>query len=397
MSEIRSFNGYTFKDEVARAQADRLSDEIKNTSISVVVNDAEITKIDGGFVNATANGQIASIATYFYTELFPLSKGEKIIVTSADPSGSAVARISKWQSEGTFEKTISVGTVEETTAEYTATEDVEYIRFSGYSKNSFVVKHEKVVPSSVFDKVVRAIANESNEANTSLSVSMFSEIALCGDSYTAGAICTKDSALGTLSVLGYAPYGNILARMTGCNVTTYASSGADTKSYQTRAECLPQILTDTPKELYLFALGINDRDNQNIELGTLSDIKEDYAQNADTFYGNYGKIIAQVKAHAPSAKIVLSTVFIPAYLNGVYYEYSANAVKEIAEHFGVMFVDAKDVAFLSSYKYNADIAANGAHPTAPTYSAIAKAVKYLIDKCMENNIDYFNSFIPQNA
>ena len=370
---------------------------ISNNAISGSWSECEYVKNNGKFVNATLTPPILSeLSTYWYSDLIKLSKGDSIRVTSSDPSGSAIASISKWKSDGSVAiSTIERATTDLTTVTYTATEDKEYIRFSAYKDSPFTAEVLNLSVPNSLKNVIQGVISEEVEKDTTLSVSMFSDIAVCGDSYTAGSINTRDGDVGTLIVLGYAPYGNMLARMTGVNVTTYASGGADTVNYQTRDDCLPKLLSDNPKDMYFFALGINDASKADtVPLGTITDIKSDYTQNANSFYGNYGKIIAQVKNHAPNAKIILSTVFIPTYSNGDFYNFSSNAIKEIAEHFEVMYVDTKEDSFMCSDVYNNIIRNNGGHPTAPAYSGIAKGVKRLIDKCIENNIEYFNSYIP---
>ena len=87
-------------------------------------------------------------------------------------------------------------------------------------------------------------------------------------------------------------------------------------------------IADQNKKIFFFlCLGINDR--TYVTLGTIADIKEDYTQNPNTFYVNYGKIITQIMAHAPKAKIIISKVFIVTYQTGVYYQWSSNAIEEI--------------------------------------------------------------------
>ena len=64
-----------------------------------------------------------------------------------------------------------------------------------------------------------------------------------------------------------------------------AHSGAGVKNYRDgylKSECL----IDT--DCYFICLGVNDLSSSNkVEVGTPNDIKENYEENATTFYGDY--------------------------------------------------------------------------------------------------------------
>ena len=234
------------------------------------------------------------------------------------------------------------------------------------------------------------------QKNDYCDLAMFDDIAVCGDSYTAGSIFTSANS-GTeynpSSLIGdnaKTRWGTVLGRISGSDITTYASGGADTSTFQSRSECLPKILSDKPHELYVLCLGINDRTYTT--KGTISDIKDDYTQNPNTFYGNYGKIISQIKEHAPKAKIIISKVFIVTYQTGAYYQWSSEAIEEIANKFEIPFIDTANDDFFSSDFYNDNM--RGGHPIAPTYSAMAKGMKRLLDACIRDNVGYFADYYP---
>lgn len=218
------------------------------------------------------------------------------------------------------------------------------------------------------------------------SLSMFDSVGVCGDSYTAGAIFTTNG-----TVIGdneKTSWGKCLGRLSGIDVGVYAKGGATIKSWL--VDCLPKLLADNARELYVIALGINDI--SSMMLGTISDIHEDYTENPDTYYGCYGKIITQIKNHAPNAKIILSTTLIPTWRNGVYYTWSRDAIEKIANHFNIGFIDTMNSGFMKSALYNNNIV--GGHPTAPLYSGIANSMAKLIEKCMNDNIEYFMDYYP---
>ena len=71
--------------------------------------------------------------------------------------------------------------------------------------------------------------------------------------------------------------------------------------------------SDKKCNAYFIALGANDLSLGNNYVGTSSDINtSDSTQNSDTFYGNYGKIISEIKTVQPKAKIFLMTIMVTA-------------------------------------------------------------------------------------
>jgi lysophospholipase L1-like esterase len=381
---------------------------LQNVGISFSNSDADITKNNGGYVNATHNPPIiSSLESYWYSDIYSIHRGDKVTVTSKDPSGSVVARISKWTQDGTLcLGVIETGTTDTTTVSYTAEDAVEYLRFSGLIANTFVcVLTAMDVPDPFTDAVENVVDDKIDDDSTKqvilttvddayikpnwLSVSMFDTIAVCGDSYTAGAIYNGETLRGEFEK---ASWGKTLGKLNGLDVNVYAQGGATTETFITRNSCLPSLLADTASDLYILALGINDYNH--VTLGTIADIHEDYTDNPNTFYGNYGRIIAQIKAHAPNAKIIIVKVFIPTLYSGVFYNYSSSAIEAIANKFSIPYIDTKDDGYFSSSLYVNNILANSGHPTAPTYSGIAVAMDKLISKCIKDNLNYFVTYTP---
>ena len=220
-----------------------------------------------------------------------------------------------------------------------------------------------------------------------LSLSMIRTMGVCGDSYCSGTIFNGSTLVGEIESLSF---GKIIERMSGIDVSIFAQGGSNTENWQIRQSCLPALLADTPKDVYLIALGINDA--STVTLGTIADIKEDYQDNPNTYYGNYGRIIDQIKAFAPNAVIVLSKVLCPRTGSGGYYNYCSNAVVEIAAHYNIPYLETENDDFLMSDWYYNNIQSNGGHPTAIGYSGIAKSVTDLMELSLYNNSiwEHFN-------
>lgn len=235
---------------------------------------------------------------------------------------------------------------------------------------------------------------ENYEGKIPIDFGFFEKFAVIGDSYASGEIYVADSSQSkgyTVADYYQKSWGQILARKYGATCINLSVGGLTTRTWLTNSHGLAKMLAEKPQELYLCALGINDEISLGASyLGTIEDITnhDSYSDYPDTFYGNYGKIIEQIKDHAPKSKIVLMSM---AYLYNATEDSFTVAIKNIANHYNIPFINIKDDAFYakgSIYKtgqsYN--------HPTAPLYAGMAKANERLFCHCVVDNYDYFNDF-----
>lgn len=236
---------------------------------------------------------------------------------------------------------------------------------------------------------------ETVEEKISIDFGFFEKFAVVGDSYASGEIYVVDASQNkgyTVADYYQKSWGQILARKYGATCINLSVGGLTTRTWLTNSHGLAKMLAEKPQELYLCALGINDEISLGTSyLGTIKDITnyESYSDYSDTFYGNYGKIVEQIKTHAPKSKIVLMSM---AYLYNATEDRFTTAIKNIANHYNIPFINIKDDAFYakgSIYKtgqsYN--------HPTAPLYAGMAQANERLFCKCVINYYDYFKDFI----
>lgn len=211
-------------------------------------------------------------------------------------------------------------------------------------------------------------------------ISMFESIGIIGDSFASGEISTN----GTLIDYYNLSWGQIMGRENGCTVVNYSKGGLSTKTWlENITYGLAKLNSEVANNLYIIALGINDG-NQSIPIGTISDITSD---NTNSFYSYYGRIIRAVKAHAPNAIIMLSTL---ARWADKYKPYSV-AVKAIGEYYNVSVLDLDESEFFQS-DFFADIQVSG-HPTAVNYSAMAKEYKRLVENALAENAELYKTFI----
>jgi len=217
----------------------------------------------------------------------------------------------------------------------------------------------------------------------------FPSIGVVGDSFASGGIYITSGVIWNM----YEDYSwpSIAERMFGFTLSNYSRAGASTRSWIANAEIgLPKLLSDDPSALYMLCLGTNDGGMYNEDssyLGSLADITNTPDSNPDTFYGNYGRIIANIINHAPNAKLVL---VIPWTYNksSATYQTFITAYNEIANKFGIPVIDSmSDWYFNSVYFQNDGKSQN--HPVAITYGGAAVAYNRLLGKCMLENVSYF--------
>ena len=215
-----------------------------------------------------------------------------------------------------------------------------------------------------------------------VSLSVFSKFGVVGDSYASGEMYFNDDFHDIYDI----SWGQIMARQLGTNCMNFSAGGLSTRGWLGNSKGLSLLLSSEKQDIYYLALGINDANNYGEDyLGTIEDINlEDYSSNADTFFGNYGKIISNIKEYAPNAKIVMFTIVANTETKVIYNE----AIIEIANYFGIPYIIQSDDVFFNSEFYN-----NGkvqGHPVAIVYSGMAKAFERLLKRCIVDNYDYFS-------
>ena len=213
------------------------------------------------------------------------------------------------------------------------------------------------------------------------SLNMFNNVGAIGDSYTAGAVFVNE--INNYRNFPNQSYIAVMANRAGIPYSNYGKGGATTRSYITDEEGLIKVLNSDPNNFYFICLGINDANQLGINyLGNISDIKEDYNNNEDTFYGNYGKIISKVLEHSPKAKIVL--IRIP--LEGGTISRFSEAISNIGNKFNLPVINPYDDDFFTSDIY---LDKEHGHPTCAGYVGMALAYERLFSDCVAKNHNYF--------
>lgn len=231
-------------------------------------------------------------------------------------------------------------------------------------------------------------------------ISMFERIGVIGDSFASGTIYTGVETEDTNNFPLSWPQN--LARQCGITAVNYSRGGETTQSFLTSGVRRMQALLDDISGgngcgLYILCLGINDSNVNKTGglayLGTSADINlSDYTQNADSFWGNYGRIIQQIVEASPNSKIVMTTYCRqPTEATEAAYDAFNEAIQEIAAFFEIPCLVLTDDEFFNSRYYMNNMVSH--HPTAPVYSGYAKAINRLFANAAEANLDYFKTYI----
>ncbi len=221
------------------------------------------------------------------------------------------------------------------------------------------------------------------------SMAMFRNIAVVGDSLASGSLHTPGYDSQYVTTAYDLSWIQIIARRNGITATNFSKGGLNTKTWLEYTDRgLPALLAADPQNLYIIALGINDKtsiDAGTMTLGTIADVNvSDYTQNPDTFYGNYGRIIGNILTHAPKAKIVCLSVAREG-------ERAMDEhIEAIAEKYEIPFVDLTEDAYFTSELYYSSFA--DGHPLAYGYAGMGRVIEKLLQKSVINNVEYFADY-----
>lgn len=140
---------------------------------------------------------------------------------------------------------------------------------------------------------------------------IFRRIACVGDSLSSGEfqIRKEDGSFNYFDMYEYS-WGQHIARMTGSTVLNFSRGGMSAKWYM-ESYALENGFFDTEKacQAYIIALGANDLNDKELDLGTVEDIDiKHYHNNKPTFAGYYGQIVQRYKEIQPRAKFFFVTL-----------------------------------------------------------------------------------------
>ncbi len=227
--------------------------------------------------------------------------------------------------------------------------------------------------------------------NTPGYISCFLNVGCIGDSLASGIAVYRnkagDTVVNSLNRYEYS-WGQYLARMTGNTYYNWSSGGLRTDSWLKSSFAQECFDGNHLCQAYIIGLGQNDNNKSHgSDIGTIDDIDvDDYNNNADTFYGRYGKIIQKIKEVQPKAKIFVITDPNDSVDSNGY----NSAIRNISDIFNnVYLIDMR------TYWKNASCAEmlqnqlRYAHYNAVGYFLIAKMIMTYIDWIISNNYEDF--------
>ena len=186
------------------------------------------------------------------------------------------------------------------------------------TKTLIYVDGEVLVPDiKALSKTVSAMEGSTNIGKTTCKI--FKRVACCGDSYTSGHMTDPEGNVH--SVMEEYAWPHYMSKLTGNDWINCGQSGANAVSWQTSWRGLTKAKDIGKVQAYVIGLMINDcgGGENGIEIGSASDI----GTEAKTYYGGMSKIIRELNAISPKAKIFVCTCprtsgNYPAYNQAVY-------------------------------------------------------------------------------
>ncbi len=139
-------------------------------------------------------------------------------------------------------------------------------------------------------------------------------IAIFGDSLASGEQeYTKEDGTNGYYDNYELSWGQFMARKCGIKVTNYSRGGLCAKTFQGIAHALRAWDEGSKHNAYIIAFGVNDTrridDLYGGEFGSMDDVDmNNHENNKGSFVGSYAKIIQQIKALQPYARIFVTTI-----------------------------------------------------------------------------------------
>lgn len=328
------------------------------------------------------NGVVIDLAGYYISDIITLPPKAKISFYGAGYEKN-VSMISEYKS-GRYKPLVVSRSSNFEVYEYTCETKIDIVLSGTGLKNSSASVSINVLDSvAEISSKLEEIGSTSNSLDD-VSLSLFTKFGVVGDSYASGEIYDKDNHPYDKYNISW---GQIMARNLGTQCINYSEGGLTTGTWLNASRGLALLNSSEAQDIYYLCLGINDiYFGADAYLGTIADIET----KANSFYGNYGKIINAIKTKAPNAKMIIFTVA----LTGATADKYNNAILEIADYFKIPYAKQLDDAFFSSDFYLRNQVAG--HPIAICYSGMANGFERLIKKCVINNVPYFRYMYAHN-
>lgn len=256
-----------------------------------------------------------------------------------------------------------------------------YIRYINTYGSKAFGEWKKITLENDVNSLKTDVENIKRSEEVLASFSIFPKFAVIGDSYASGLLGSNENYSEFKDGGNRVRWGDMIAHQYGLTYSHFAKSGLSTRTWLSDSDGLSAMQAAEAQDLYMLCLGINDY----YGLGTsYLGSEADMTSKADTFYGNYARIIEAIKAKAPKAKIIMFGVAS----NSETAQAFSSAQENIAEHYEIPFISEREDSLFTSDFYLSNM--QGGHPRVPVYGAMAKAMVRLTERVIERDVNYFN-------
>ena len=183
-----------------------------------------------------------------------------------------------------------------------------------------------------------------------------------------------------------------MARAAGCEVLNFSRGGMTASEYNDSfGEANGFFDPEKSCQAYIIALGVNDLCNRHDEIGSTDDIDlNDWRNNADTFAGQYAKLIQRYREISPKSRIFLMTMVPNGRRAEGIIEEHRKLLHEIAALFPFTWVlDFCEYAPPHDEEFRKHFYLGG-HLNAMGYMLTARQVMTYIDFIIRNNYEDFS-------
>ncbi len=388
---------------------DTTIDEVKNDVMELKATDNfhfldkfELVWEQGKFINSS-NGEALSDSKYYYaTKPYEVFGGCNLIVfTRSTNDYSGLAFYDKDNNYISGQKTYDVEWKE---WKVPIPRNAKYVRLTAYTYNPVVdisvayARYENV-HEDIYSIYKKTSELEDKTKNVlTYDCFPFERIGVVGDSLASGCsnYYNESGQLKGIDIPKYS-WGKFLSRTYGISVDLYSQGGANTRTWLSSDFGLQRLQVSEPCEMYYIGLGNNDYFSLGESyLGTISDVTVgNESSNADTYYGNYSRIIAELKSKSPRCKIFCFTE--PNIGNKELCHQYNLAIKEVASLYDNVFVlDLENDTFYSS-KPISDTRV-GSHYTPTGYKMMSEYIYKITCEFIISHIEDFidTQWIIQN-
>lgn len=374
--------------------------------------------VDGYYIMITSTFRdTISPGNGFNCGKFLLKKNVKYILQNNDVNSSAARSYAIVNKDNkTFEEIADNGTIGNIITKEFLFEEDKYLIVNTYTNrlDSFLLTEEfqniKTIVKDIEniysiinpDTTVIPIPSENTIIKDGGNLAIFKKIAICGDSLGSGEI-----AYGNATGEDTTQYKDMyeqswiqfLGRSIGRDAYNFSRGGVSAKNFFTDSNEYVRHFENANyySDCYFIALGHNDynnvkrnwetqgyssmKDYETVYIGSSSDInKSNPNANADTYYGNYAKIIQKIHQQVPHAKI-----FVVTMMNENIYSAYNTAIRNMANIFDNIYVVdmAKYFPTFPSWHYTQG------HGNAMGYLAYSQRIATIVDYIIKTNREAF--------